>query len=59
MRHGPEEVAAELVALPDGRRTATLARRDQGLAPGQFAVLYRGDVCLGCGVIDDAALPVD
>ena len=59
VRHGPEEVAAEVVALPDGRMAVTLAQRDQGLAPGQFAVLYRGDVCLGCGVIADAALPVD
>lgn len=29
----------------------TLATRDQGLAPGQFAVFYDGDYCLGAGII--------
>jgi len=53
VRHGPERVDAQLTPLADGRYAVQLARRDQGLAPGQFAVMYDGDVCIGCGVIDD------
>lgn len=29
----------------------SLAQQDQGIAPGQFAVFYDGEVCLGAGVI--------
>lgn len=32
----------------------TLSARDKGLAPGQFAAFYAGDVCLGAGVIAEA-----
>ncbi|MDQ5890920.1 MAG: tRNA-5-taurinomethyluridine 2-sulfurtransferase [Candidatus Dependentiae bacterium] len=53
MRHGPEMVSATLAARGDGKYVVQLAKRDQGLAPGQFAVMYDGDVCLGCGVIDE------
>jgi len=30
-----------------------LATRDKGLAPGQFAAFYDGDICLGSGVISE------
>ncbi len=53
VRHGPEEVGAQLSSLPDGRMHVVLSKRDQGLAPGQFAVMYDGEVCLGCAVIAD------
>jgi tRNA U34 2-thiouridine synthase MnmA/TrmU len=29
----------------------TLSGRDQGIAPGQYAVFYDGDVCVGSAVI--------
>lgn len=32
----------------------TLGSQDQGLAPGQFAVFYQGDICMGSAVILEA-----
>lgn len=52
LRHGPEEQTAQLLFADDGSATVQLEQRDQGLAPGQFAVFYDGDVCCGCGVIE-------
>jgi len=51
VRHGPEFHAALLSYRADGSVHVVLRERDQGLAPGQFAVFYDGSMCLGCGVI--------
>jgi len=51
MRHGPERHEGCCDYVADGRYRITLADRDQGIAPGQFAVLYRGDECIGAGRI--------
>lgn len=32
-----------------------LGSRDSAIAPGQFAAFYRGEECLGAGVISDSA----
>ncbi|MFW5694488.1 MAG: tRNA 2-thiouridine(34) synthase MnmA [Alkalispirochaeta sp.] len=60
LRHGPERVACR-VAVPGGepvhtaqQLTVTMDRADRGVAPGQFAVFYHGDVCLGAGMIIDS-----
>ena len=47
VRHGPQLQDA-LVTLGDGSRSAEvrLGARDKGLAPGQFAAFYDGEVCL-------------
>ena len=59
VRHGPASYAASATLLPpgDGSRLAvSLDGRDQGLAPGQYAVFYDmatgGGAVVGCGVIE-------
>lgn len=50
LRHGPARHSCHLTATNDGA-DVMLATQDQGIAAGQFAVFYDGDICLGCGVI--------
>jgi tRNA-specific 2-thiouridylase len=54
---GDAVVPAAAGQAPDPAGTATLEvtmdRPDRGIAPGQFGVLYDGDVCLGAGMILD------
>jgi tRNA-specific 2-thiouridylase len=51
MRHGPHVHAARIHLQNNDTAIIYLAERDQGIAPGQFAVLYDGSRCLGSGVI--------
>lgn len=51
LRHGPLYHDAKLFVQPDGY-LVRLASRDQGIAAGQFAAFYRGDQCIGSGVIE-------
>jgi tRNA (5-methylaminomethyl-2-thiouridylate)-methyltransferase len=52
LRHGPDLVDCAIKLISDKSATITLAEDDQGIAPGQFAVLYSGQLCLGSGVIE-------
>ncbi|MDA8019409.1 MAG: tRNA 2-thiouridine(34) synthase MnmA [Thermoanaerobaculia bacterium] len=51
VRHGPKLLGARLLRALDGLEIE-LEEPDPGLAPGQVAVLYRDEECLGGGSIE-------
>ena len=63
IRHGPGLYNAEVLdSSQTGSREVLhvhLDSDDQGLAPGQFAVFYRAEVCLGAAVIQAAPVAED
>lgn len=50
LRHGPASPWCR-VSPADGALEVELDRPDPGVAPGQYAVFYEGEVCLGGGTI--------
>lgn len=61
LRHGPKLIEAdvrEIESSPDGeqRLEIRMAEADRGIAPGQFAVLYDDDICLGGAMVEDQSL---
>lgn len=52
LRHGPNIIPADIEYLSDGRVHIVLQQGDRGIAPGQIAVLYDGEICLGAGTIE-------
>src|SRR5579863_178321 len=53
LRHGPQAHECTIARNADGSVDVQLMHQDQGIAPGQFAVFYDGDRCLGGGVITE------
>ena len=54
-RHGPDVHPATVTVAQGGTVQIMLKQESkQGIAVGQFAVLYDGDICLGGGIIEKA-----
>ena len=51
IRHGPALTGAAVEWLGEDALKVTMETADRGVAPGQFAVFYSDEVCLGCGKI--------
>lgn len=51
LRHGPAYHQGHIEQLADDAYRVTLKERDQGIASGQYAVLYKDGRCLGGGKI--------
>ena len=52
LRHTPHLAGCSIRPLGSGRWEVALAEKDQGIAPGQSAIFYAGEYCLGGGVIE-------
>lgn len=51
LRHGEHTYNCKIKLLPRGKFAVKLNKKDQGIAPGQFAAFYNKNICLGSGVI--------
>lgn len=51
LRHGPQKYECSIEYDEKGGALVKISGQDQGIAAGQYAVFYDGDVCVASGVI--------
>ena len=51
LRHGAQKYSCSIDYDEKDKAIVTICGQDQGIAAGQYAVFYDGDVCLGSGII--------
>lgn len=56
LRHGPQLIDCRLREGHAASLGVELAQPDPGIAPGQHAVFYDGEICLGGGIIVEAGI---
>jgi tRNA-specific 2-thiouridylase len=56
LRHGAHMNRGTVQSLGLGRWRIMLSEQDQGIAPGQYAVIYKNGICLGSGIISESAV---
>ncbi|MBI4235196.1 hypothetical protein HY604_02760, partial [Candidatus Peregrinibacteria bacterium] len=52
LRHGPSLYNCKINYTEGNKAKLKLDGNDQGIARGQFAVFYHGDICLGSAIIN-------
>lgn len=52
LRHGPNIIDCSIEWIDSDRIKISMKEADKGVAPGQFAIFYDGEICLGCGRIE-------
>ncbi len=53
LRHGPKFNYASLTQIDNDKYQIILDHNDQGIAPGQFAVIYDDNICILSGIISN------
>ena len=51
LRHGEKFYDCKIKFIENNLLRVKLSEKDHGITPGQFAVFYDGEFCLGGGVI--------
>lgn len=55
-RYRQQDIPVQVEVLPNNQALVSFATKVKAITPGQEAVFYDGEVCLGGGIINEAYL---